>query len=196
MNEHTSARLRAAACLVVAALVAAVWAGARASAVAQGGSQSSQQSSSSGQPGQQQPPQENPLVAEIRKEIAGRENQPAEQVFKNIQVLKGQPAGRILNIMGTFTRALGVRCDFCHVPGEWEKDDKDMKKAARDMVHMTNDINAELKKIQTIAADKPAVGCSTCHRGQAKPAAGMGGPRPDGQRPQGQPQPSPSPAKP
>ena len=121
-----------------------------------------------------------PAFAELRKRVAGKENVPAEQVFKNIQVLKGQPAGRILNIMGTFTRALGVRCDFCHVIGEWEKDDNDMKKAARDMVHMTNDINAELKTIQTIAADKPAVGCSTCHRGQPKPAAGMGGPRPQG----------------
>ena len=189
MNQHASARLRAAAALFVLVAVAAAWLGAHAANAARDAQAQSNSNTQQPQAGQQP---ENPAFAELRKRVAGKENLPAEQVFKNIQVLKGQPAGRILNIMGTFTRALGVRCDFCHVIGEWEKDDNDMKKAARDMVHMTNDINAELKTIQTIAADKPAVGCSTCHRGQPKPAAGMGGPRPDGQKPPGQPQPSPA----
>jgi hypothetical protein len=188
MNQHASVRLRAAAAVFVLVAVAAAWLGAHAANAAR---DAQAQSNSNTQPPQAGQQQENPAFAELRKRVAGKENLPAEQVFKNIQVLKGQPAGRVLNIMGTFTRALGVRCDFCHTVGEWEKDDNDMKKAARDMVHMTNDINAELKTIQTIAADKPAVGCSTCHRGQPKPAAGMGGPRP-----QGQPQPSPSPAMP
>jgi hypothetical protein len=187
MNGQTNARLKLAAALALVAALAAAWAAARTNAYAQEGGmvQANRQPAPQGQPGQQPPP-ENPVVAEIRKSIAGKENLPAEQVFKNIQVLKGQPAGRIPNIMGTFTRALGVRCDFCHVPGEWEKDDKDMKKAARDMIHMTGEINSELKKIQTIAADNPAVGCSTCHRGQPKPGA-------DRPRPQQTPTPSATP---
>ena len=196
MNEHASARVRAAAGLfVVLALAVAAWFGAHASAVALGRAQANaNQQSPTGQPagqpgpqaGQQQPP-ENPLVAELRKSIAGKEDKPAEQVFKNIQVLKGVPAGRLLNIMGGgFTRALGVRCDFCHVFGEWEKDDKETKLAARDMVHMTAGINAELKKIKAIEADNPTVNCSTCHRGQPKPGA-------DRPRPQASPTPSASP---
>jgi hypothetical protein len=189
MNGQTNARLKLAAAFSLVLALSAAWAAARAGAPTQGGmvqaNQQPAQPAPQGQPGQQQ---ENPVVAEIRKQIAGRENQPAEQVFKNIQVLKGQTAGHIPNIMGTFTRALGVRCDFCHVPGEWEKDDKDMKRAARDMIHMTVDINSELKKIQTIAADNPAVGCSTCHRGQPKPGA-------DRPRPQTTPTPAAAPPK-
>ena len=189
MKGQTNARLKLAAALSLLLALSAAWAAARASAGAQEGGmvQANRQPlpAQQGQPAQQ-PPQESPVVAEIRKSIAGREDKPAEQVFKNIQVLKGQPAGRIPNIMGTFTRALGVRCDFCHVPGEWEKDDKDMKKAARDMIHMTQDINSDLKKMQTIAADNPSVGCSTCHRGQPKPGA-------DRPRPQASPTPSASP---
>ena len=196
MNEHASARVRAAAgLLVVLALAVAAWLGAHANAAAQGGGAqaNANQQSQPGQPasqpgpqsGQQQQP-ENPLVAELRKSIAGKEDKPAEQVFRNIQVLKGVPAGRLLNIMERgYTRALGVRCDYCHVIGEWEKDDKETKQTARDMVRMNADINAELKKIKTIAADNPVVNCSTCHRGQPKPGTG---PRPQGA------QPTPSPA--
>ena len=202
MNEHASARVRAAAGLfVVLALAVAAWLGAHATAVARGQAQANanQQSQPAGQPaggpgpqaGQQQQP-ENPLVAELRKRIAGQEDKPAEQVFKNIQVLKGVTAGRLLNIMERgYTRALGVRCDYCHVINEWEKDDKETKQTAREMVRMNALINTELKKIKTIEADNPTVNCSTCHRGQPKPGAG---PRPDGgPRPQGA-QPTPTPA--
>jgi len=197
MNEHASARVRAAAGLfVVLALAAAAWLGAHATAVARGQAQANanQQSQPAGQPaggpgpqaGQQQPP-ENPLVAELRKRIAGQEDKPAEQVFKNIQVLKGVPAGRLLSIMERgYTRALGVRCDYCHVINEWEKDDKETKQTAREMVRMNALINTELKKIKTIEADNPTVNCSTCHRGQPKPGAGPrpdGGPRPQGAQP-------------
>ena len=192
MNGDTNARLKLAAALSLVLALAAAWAAARARAAAQEGQAQANAAqeekpipqAQAGQP-TQQPPQENPLVAELRKRIAGQEDKPAEQVFKNIQVLKGVPAGRLLNIMERgYTRSLGVRCDFCHVPGEWEKDDKEMKQAARDMVRMNTLINAELKKIKAIEADNPAVNCSTCHRGQPKPGADR--PRPS-QTPAGKP---------
>ena len=188
MNEHASARVRVAAVLFVVLALAAAWLGAHASAVAQeGGMVQANRQPLSAPPAVQQQQPENPLVAELRKSIAGKENVPAEQVFKNIQVLKGVPAGRLLSIMERgYTRSLGVRCDYCHVVGEWEKDDKQTKQTARDMVRMNADINAELKKIKTIAADNPVVNCSTCHRGQPKPGA-------DRPRPQQSPTPSASP---
>src|SRR6476659_10949418 len=37
-------------------------------------------------------------LAQIKAEISGKENQPAEQVFKNIQILKGMTAARLLAI--------------------------------------------------------------------------------------------------
>ncbi|HEY4613346.1 MAG TPA: hypothetical protein VII11_10210 [Bacteroidota bacterium] len=58
------------------------------------------------------------LIAEIEKRIAGKENIPAEEVFKNIQNFKGLPAGRIPRIMSAFARSLGVGCSHCHVIGE------------------------------------------------------------------------------
>lgn len=184
MNRHPNARLKLAAALALVVALAAAWAAARTDANAQGTMvQSNQQPAPQGQPGQGGQQQENPVVAEIRKSIAGREDKPAEQVFKNIQILKGLPAGRLLGVMGAYSRSLGVRCDFCHVVGEWEKDDKEMKQAARDMAHMTADINAQLKKIKAIEADNPTIGCSTCHRGQTKPGA-------DRPRPQATPTPS------
>jgi hypothetical protein len=206
MNENRSARLKLAACIALLLALASAWlAGRSTTAVAQGqatpppppkSSQQEQpaQTPQAAPPGgqqqpQQQPPPENPIVAEIRKRIAGQEEKPAEEVFKNIQVLKGVPAGRLLSMMERgYTRALGVRCNHCHVPGEWEKDDKETKLTARDMVRMNATINAELKKIKTLV-DNPSVNCSTCHRGQPKPNMN----RPEGgARPQ-QPQPTASP---
>ena len=192
MNEHASARVRVAAVLFVVAALAAAWLGAHATNAAHDAQAQSNppQQLQPGVPAQQQQQQpENPAFAELHKRVAGKENTPAEQVFNNIQVLKGVPAQRFLQIMGAYTRALGVRCDYCHVIGEWEKDDKETKQTARDMYRMTADINAEVKKIKTIAADNPTVNCSTCHRGQPKPAPSTG-PRPDGGRqPQGTPPP-------
>ncbi|HZT59324.1 MAG TPA: c-type cytochrome [Pyrinomonadaceae bacterium] len=185
MNQHASARLRAAAALLVLVSVAAAWLGAHAANAAR---DARAQSNSNTQPPQAGQQQENPAFAELHKRVAGKENVPAEQVFNNIQVLKGVPAGRVLPIMSAFSRALGVRCDYCHVFGEWAKDDKETKQTARDMYRMTMSINDDLKKIKTIAADNPVVNCTTCHRGQPKPNSSLPqGQRPDGARPQGAP---------
>ena len=111
-------------------------------------------------------------LADLRKQIAGQEEKPAEQVFKNIQLLKGVPAGRLLRIMEMgWSRSLGVNCTHCHVPGQWEKDDKPTKQIAREMAAMTRTINTDiLKKIKNLKSENPTVNCTTCHRGQTKPA--------------------------
>lgn len=111
-------------------------------------------------------------LAELRKKIAGRENEPAEAVFKNIQLLKGVPAGRLLAVMQMgYSRSLGVNCTHCHVVDEWEKDDKATKQIARDMALMVRVINNEqLKNIKNLGSANPVINCTTCHRGQTKPA--------------------------
>ncbi|HYE14595.1 MAG TPA: c-type cytochrome [Pyrinomonadaceae bacterium] len=117
------------------------------------------------------PPELEQKVAELRQRIAGQENKPAEEVFKNIQTLKGVPAGRLLRIMEMgYSRSLGVNCTHCHVVGEWEKDDKPTKNVARDMARMVGVINNDLlKKIKNLQSENPVVNCTTCHRGQARP---------------------------
>jgi len=74
----------------------------------------------------------NRFVQQLSAKIAGRENEPAEQVFKIIQWLKGIPAGRLLRIMNMgYSRALGVSCTHCHVEEDFASDDKRPKRAAQ-----------------------------------------------------------------
>jgi len=114
-------------------------------------------------------------VTEIKKQIEGKENQPAETVFKNIQLFKGVPAGRVLMIMQMgFSNSLGVSCSHCHVQGEWEKEDKPQKQIARDMMKMVGTINNDLlKNIKNLKGPNSIVNCTTCHRGQVKPALNL-----------------------
>jgi len=111
-------------------------------------------------------------VAELSKQIAGKEDQPAEAVFKNIEILTGVPAGKLLKIMQIgYSRSLGVSCAHCHLPDQWEKDDKPAKQIARDMSKMSHTIIFDLlRNIDGLKDRTPLVNCTTCHRGQVKPA--------------------------
>ena len=126
-------------------------------------------------------------AAMVLRSIAGRENQPAESVFKNIKILKGVPAGRLVNIMNMgFGRSLGVSCGFCHVPGKWDLDDKQEKNTARIMIAMVGAINRDyLAKVPVDSGPPPTASCFTCHRGMPRPM-GPGRP-PPGNRPPGSP---------
>jgi hypothetical protein len=114
-------------------------------------------------------------LADLRKAIAGQETKPAAEVFKNIQMLKAMPAGRLLRVMELgYAKSLGVSCTHCHVAGAWEKEDKPTKQIARDMSAMVSVINNEqLKKIKNLKGPDSIVNCTTCHRGQTKPALNL-----------------------
>ncbi|GEM_PF-1171284 len=109
------------------------------------------------------------LIAALEKKIAGQEQKPAEEVFKNIQLFKGMPAIRVLRIMSfAFTPALGVECSHCHVIEQWEKDDKAPKQTARQMWQMMGKLKQDLNGIFNDA--NRTVNCYSCHRGAVKPA--------------------------
>jgi hypothetical protein len=116
-------------------------------------------------------------LADLRKAIAGQENKPAGEVFKNIQMLKAMPAGRLLRVMELgYAKSLGVNCTHCHVAGAWDKEDKPTKQIARDMAAMVAVINNDqLKKIKNLKGPDPVINCTTCHRGQTKPALNLPG---------------------
>ena len=109
--------------------------------------------------------------AMLLRQIAGRENLPAESVFKNVKVMKGIPAGRFVRIMNAgFGRSLGVSCGFCHVPGKWDLDDKKEKETARLMWTMTGAINRDyIAKVPTDSGPPQMVNCMTCHQGHSRP---------------------------
>ena len=109
------------------------------------------------------------MPAELRAQAdeankkAADDKRPVEEAFKNIQSLKGVTAGQLMATMGNFTRSLGVECNFCHVPGAFEKDDKQNKITARKMLAMTGVVAKEYFN------GRPRINCYVCHRGRHEP---------------------------
>lgn len=120
-------------------------------------------------------------IAKLREQIKGKENEPAEKVFKNLQtpMLKSGPAARVLAVMEFgYARSLGVNCTHCHAPDKWESDEKPQKQIARDMSAMVARLNGELlKSIKNLKSTSPTVNCTTCHRGEIKPALNLPQPK-------------------
>jgi hypothetical protein len=114
------------------------------------------------------------FAKEVLARIKGRESTPAESVFTNLQVLGGFPAVNLVRAMDQgWSKALGVSCTHCHVPGDWANDSKPQKSIARDMVKMGNVISAQLRSMEGLKDRRTIVNCTTCHRGQLKPALNL-----------------------
>jgi len=83
---------------------------------------------------------------------------------KNLKILKGESPEQLQMTMRAFTVALGQRCFFCHVQGDFASDDNPKKETARMMLTMAREINAKFPD------GKRHVSCYTCHRGMEIPA--------------------------
>ncbi|HCI69983.1 MAG TPA: c-type cytochrome [Balneola sp.] len=114
-------------------------------------------------------------IAKLREQIKGLENDPSGEVYKNIQMLNRVPAGRLISIMEMgYSRSLGVTCIHCHDPENWSSDEKAEKVITREMSKMVAQINNDLLADIEALGDRTAiVNCTTCHRGQKKPALNM-----------------------
>ena len=105
----------------------------------------------------------------VAGQAAPAERRPmAEEVFKNIQVLKGVPADELVGSMGFISNALAVNCTYCHLGeggGGWPEyaRDNDKKQMARVMIVMMNNIN------RTSFGGRRVVTCVTCHNGSNRP---------------------------
>jgi hypothetical protein len=93
--------------------------------------------------------------------------QLSEQVFKNIQALKGIPVDDFLETMGVMSAALQFDCSDCHVGAgtdtvDWAADTP-RKRTARRMVNMVATINKDN------FGGRQLVTCWTCHRNRDKP---------------------------
>jgi photosynthetic reaction center cytochrome c subunit len=91
------------------------------------------------------------------------ETRTAGEVYKNVHVLKDVPAGELIPAMRYITVALGVRCNFCHVMGHFDSDQRRPKQTARKMMQMLFAINRENFD------GHPVVSCNTCHHGAREP---------------------------
>jgi len=113
-------------------------------------------------------------VATVMQQIAGRENEPAGQVFKNVKELSNLTAGELVHMMDTtYGRALSWNCTNCHravngVVADWSSDTLRNKQRARFMQQMVQVINTEQLPKQ-YPRDTPQITCVTCHRGYNEP---------------------------
>ena len=94
--------------------------------------------------------------------------QMAEEVFKNVQLLKGIPVDEFMDTMGMFASSLSLNCIDCHVAESvdtWDKfaDDTQLKRITRTMMQMVTAINKDQFK------GVRAVTCYTCHHGDLRP---------------------------
>jgi tetratricopeptide (TPR) repeat protein len=100
--------------------------------------------------------------------------------FTNLKVLPKEISKHEMEAtMRSFSFALGVRCDHCHVEKkapergfDFAADDKEAKKTARVMLEMVTAINHDyISKVPKAPADGAAirVQCVTCHHGLTQP---------------------------
>ncbi len=124
-------------------------------------------------------PAKKPAAAPAKKTVAARPAAPAakplmaEEVYKNIKVLKGLTEDQFMDTMGFISSSLGTNCIFCHDDGiggdtqaRWKAfaaDTKDTKVTARQMIVMVNQLNK-----QNFAGQK-LVTCYSCHRSLEDP---------------------------
>ncbi len=98
---------------------------------------------------------------------------------KNLQVLPETVKGdQLRQLMRNFSFATGERCTYCHVQVEdengarmdFESDDMETKKIAREMMKMMGGINRDIRALNRGDDHQyTRVVCTTCHRGQANP---------------------------
>lgn len=96
---------------------------------------------------------------------------------RNLQVFPPNiTRAQLVATMRTYTRALGVGCDHCHVPiagaddrsFDFASDAKSEKGVARVMILMTRAINEDhIDRVNVYGAE---VTCMTCHRGRTVPS--------------------------
>ncbi len=107
--------------------------------------------------------------------------------ISNARVLPAEiGADRLRATMVGFARALGVRCQFCHVGQEGQplstfdfaSDARPHKEIARGMIRMAQRLNTELLPAVLGPAEQPRVTCYTCHRGSAEPETALPPPPP------------------
>lgn len=99
---------------------------------------------------------------------AGEKPLMAEQVFKNVQLLKGISVKEFMETMGFFAAATNKTCTTCHGDesgGSWERyaDDPPQKQTARKMMIMADALN------RTYFGGKREVTCYSCHRNAERP---------------------------
>jgi photosynthetic reaction center cytochrome c subunit len=106
------------------------------------------------------------VIASARAQAAQAEKPPmADDVFKNIQVLRGLTVDQFMGTMGFIAAALSLNCSECHDTSSSEAFAKDnpRKQMTRKMILMVDAFN------KANFGGKREVTCYSCHRGDTRP---------------------------
>ena len=99
-------------------------------------------------------------------QAAQQEEPPmADDVFKNIQVLRGLTVDEFMGTMGFISASLAMNCSDCHDPTDADSYalDNPRKQTARRMILMVDAIN------RANFGGRREVTCYSCHRGADRP---------------------------
>ena len=103
--------------------------------------------------------------------VAAQEGRPARPP-ENVRLLTDLNAQSLRAEMQRISAALGVKCDHCHVQGNFASDEKRPKRAARWMLELTRALNAQHFATYQVKDGESVLGrvtCYTCHRGAVEP---------------------------
>ena len=94
----------------------------------------------------------------------------AGPVYKNLQVLpKTITQVELKKTMQGFTEQLGVKCTFCHVLEQYEKDERPHKADARRMIRLVLNLKAKKALYFGPRTKDAVITCGMCHLGKAEP---------------------------
>src|SRR5215203_4400827 len=82
------------------------------------------------------------LALSLPAAAAAQETRPPRPP-ENVKVLTEVEPAALRAEMQRIAAALGVKCDHCHVQGNFASDEKSPKRTARRMIEMTRGLNAQ-----------------------------------------------------
>ena len=111
------------------------------------------------------------LILALPPALVAQETRPPRpnENVKILTELEGQPLRQEMQRIAT---ALGVKCDYCHVQGNFPSDEKLPKRTARRMIEMTKALNAQYFAKHEVKEGESVLGrvtCFTCHEGATAP---------------------------
>jgi cytochrome c5 len=103
---------------------------------------------------------------------AAQEPQKPPRPPENVKILTDLQGQALRAEMQRMAAALGVKCDYCHVQGNFASDENRKKVVARRMLELTKGINAQYFSRHEVKEGESTLGrvtCYTCHQGTTEP---------------------------
>lgn len=109
---------------------------------------------------------------------AAESQRPANpRPLENIKVLTGWSGDEVRAEMRRMSEAIGEKCEYCHVQGNFASDEKRAKHTGRRMLQLTMAVNKESFPDYVAKEGESRLGrvtCYTCHQGATTPKLGPG----------------------